>query len=211
MRRLVFWRWVAVLLVACASVSCQSSQRIQPTAAPDVDPTLGPSTYIEDGELVTFIVNVLPARYRENDGYMPLEFSVANKGVKRMVIARESFELRDEAGNRYPAAGPAELLENYEYLDLDREPTLAQLGGLISDRYAAYQFYPSSFSPTRADQRFKEGQQVIRDIMTLPRHGFMLDWLYFPTPVTGVKGKKFELFLTSRDLPEPVFVKFIVK
>ena len=52
---------------------------------------------------------------------------------------------------------------------------------------------------------------VVRDLISLPKFGYMNDFLYFPRPPAGVKGHYFELFMSSPDLPDPAFVKFEVK
>ena len=103
-------RWLVVLsgIVICASaLSCLSQQTVSaPRSASDLDRKLSTFAWIEDGKLVTFIVNTQPTRYREGEAYMPLEICVANRGVRNLTISRESFVLMDVEGNRYPAAGP---------------------------------------------------------------------------------------------------------
>ena len=64
------------------------------------------------------------------------------------------------------------------------------------------------FSPTR---NFSYGRSnIVRDLVSLPKFGYMLDFLYFPQPSVGLKEHYFELFVTSPDLVDPVFVKFEV-
>jgi len=152
------------------------------------------------------IVGTRPARYRDGANYVPLEIAVANNGVKYLTLSRESFTLIDAQGNRYPCAGPRELLDNYEFLDLDRSPNLAELEGLVYDRFAAQERYPSSFSPTRTAIT-----GTVRDRMSLPRHGYLVDYIYFPRPTDGVLDKRFDLFLSAPELEQPVFVKFEIQ
>ena len=57
----------------------------------------------------------------------------------------------------------------------------------------------------------REMEDNVRDLVALPRFGYMLDMLYFPAPSTGVKGHTFELFLQAPELPDPVFVRFEVR
>ncbi len=52
---------------------------------------------------------------------------------------------------------------------------------------------------------------VVRDVVYLPKFGYLIDYIYFPRPVTGIKDQRFELFLESQSLEQPVFVKFEVK
>ncbi len=47
--------------------------------------------------------------------------------------------------------------------------------------------------------------------MTLPKFGYLVDFLYFPRPKTGVLNQRFELFLDAPELPDPVFVKFEIR
>ena len=74
------------------------------------------------------------------------------------------------------------------------------------NKFAAYQQYPSNFSPDQDWGRL----QIVRDLVSLPKFGYMVDFIYFPEPPGGISGQRFELFLDSPSLEEPVFVKFEV-
>jgi len=141
--------------------------------------------------------------------HIPIEISVANSGLKQLTLTRESFVLVDAEGNRYPAAGPKELLENYEFLDLDRR--LQEIEGVTFNRFATYTIYPSKFSPTRRNPVRPGESSLVRDSITVPKFGYLIDFLYFPRPTQGVMGRKFELFMSAPELEHPVFVKFEVK
>ena len=204
----------AVLALALAPwlAACGTRQPIQGQPTTDLDRKYSTFAWIEQGDLVTFIVGTKAARYRENSEFMPLEIAIANNGVKNIVLTRESFALIDEQGNRYPAASPRELLEGYDFLDLDRDQ-LAELQDIAGSKFAAFTRYNSKFSPTRSavmDHEFG-GTKTVRDMVSLPRYGYLIDYIYFPRPVTGIKGHRFELFLESQNLPDPVFVKFRVE
>ena len=71
----------------------------------------------------------------------------------------------------------------------------------------AYTQYPSNFSPTDNAARL----EVVRDLVSLPKFGYMIDFIYFPTPPGGIRDQRFELFMDSPDLEDPVFVKFEVR
>ena len=172
--------------------------------APDVDRKLSTFAFIEEGKLATFIVDTRPTRYRDGEKYVPVEVAIANRGVKTLTLTRESFTLSDEKGDRYPCASPKELLENYDFLDLDRN--LAELAGIVFNRFGAMTEYPSKLSPTR---RAVGG--TVTDTVELPKFGYMMDMLYFPMPTTGLRGHKFELAMTAPELTDPIFVKFEVK
>ena len=193
-------------------VACATREPITGQETTGLDRKYSTFAWIEQGQLVTLIVGTRAARYRDNSAFMPLEIALANNGVKNLVLTRESFVLIDEQGNRYPAAAPRELIEGYDFLDLDRDQ-LAELGSLIGSKFAAYTRYNSKFSPTRsaAMDLVPGGTKTVRDMVSLPRYGYILDYIYFPKPVTGIKDHRFELFVESTNLPDPVFVRFQVE
>lgn len=193
-----------LLLAACAG---RSELRGQPSSG--LDRKLSTFAYIEDGELIDLIVGTRPARYRDDSAFMPVEISIANRRLKQLTLSRESFILVDEEGNRYPCASPQELLDGYQFLDWDREPSVSELYALIDTKYAAFTRYASKFSPTRQARSSRYG--VVLDVVALPKFGYLLDMLYFPAPTTGIKGHRFELFVSAPELEDPVFVKFEVR
>lgn len=196
----------ALLLGIGLTVGC-ARQPIRGQEVSGLDRKLSTFAFIEQGELVTLIVGTRPTRYRLEAPYVPLEVAVANHGMRTLTLTRESFTLVDEEGNRYPLATPSELLETYEFLDMDRE--LAELEGIVFNKFAANQRYPSNFSPRRtfdADRR-----DVVLDRVALPRHGYLIDYLYFPRPPGELEGEELELFLDAPELEDPVFVRFTVR
>ena len=127
--------------------------------------------------------------------------------MKQLSLTRESFTLSDEKGNRYPCASPKELLASYDFLDLDRN--LAELRGIVFNRFGAMIEYPSRFSPVRRAPIAGESTMVT-DSLQLPKFGYFLDMVYFPMPSTGLKGHHFELAMTAPELTDAIFVKFEV-
>jgi hypothetical protein len=200
---------ILLLLAVSLLGGCAGKRTMTGGAAPDVDRKLSTFAFIEDGALIDLIVGTRPTRFRENESYIPFEIAIANRKLRQLTLTRESFVLMDESGNRYPCASPRELLDGYEFLDMDREPTLAELFEIIRTKYAAFTRYPSNFSPTRAVNLSRQG--TVRDMISLPKFGYFLDMLYFPTPPGGVTGHIFELHVTSPDLEDPIFVKFQVR
>ena len=197
-----------VTLFLLVATACATRQPMTGQQAADVDRKLSTFAFIEEGKLATFIVDTRATRYREKERYIPVEIAVANRGLKQLTLTRESFTLADEAGNRYPCASPKELLDNYEYLDLDRN--LSELSEIVFNRFAAMTAYPSKLSPTRLFGR--PGQPAtVTDTVSLPRYGYLIDMIYFPAPTTGLKGHKFELTMSTAELTDPIFVKFEVK
>ena len=195
---------VAAILLALGVLGC-SKQHKPPREVGGLDEKLSTFAWKEDGNLIALIVDTKAARYVEEANYMPLEISVANRGLKELVLTRESFTLVDETGQKYPVVGPQELLQNYDFLDRDRQ-TLAELFGIVDQKFTTYTLYPSKLSPSRTGG-------TVRDQVTLPKFGYMVDFIYFPKPATGVKDHKFELQMSSPALPadnNPIFVKFMV-
>jgi hypothetical protein len=191
--------------------SCGTRQPIRDQQVEDLDAKLSAFSWIEDGDLVTFIVDVQPTRYRAEAPYIPFQIAIANRGLKRLTLTRESFTLVDAKGNRYPVASPEELLENYNFLELDRN--LGELEGVTASKFAAGVRYESNFSPTMESDIAQQaaGANLVWDRVSIPRHGYIIDFIYFPQPEAELKGQRFELFLDAPELEDPIFLKFVVK
>ncbi len=190
-------------------VSCAGRRELRGQQTTGLDRKLSTYAYIEDGDLIDLIVGTRPARYRDDSAFMPVEIAIANRRLKQLTLSRESFVLVDNDGNHYPCASPQELLEGYQFLDWDREPSVSELYALIDTKYAAFTRYPSKFSPTRQIQTSRYG--IVLDRVALPKFGYLMDMLYFPKPASGIKGSQFELFVSAPELQDPVFVRFEVK
>ena len=195
----------ALILLAA---SCATRQPMTGQVAPSVDRKLSTFAYIEEGKLATFVVDTRATRYRGQDAYIPIEIAIGNTGVKQLTLTRESFTLVDDKGDRYPCASPKELLDNYDYLDLDRD--LEELEGIVFNRFGALTRYPSNFSPTHFATRPGQSRVVV-DRIQVPRFGYVLDTIYFPMPAGGLKDRRFELMMTAPELTDAIFVKFEVK
>lgn len=203
--------WTTALLLGVAFVACASRQPMRGQNVTGLDRKLSRFAYIEEGELVTLIVGTRAAYFREESEFIPLEIAIANTGVRALTLTRESFTLIDENGARYPAATPRELIDGYEMLDFDRE-SMAELESILTTKFAAFQRYPAKFSPTRTYDRDGEfSSNLVRDTVSLPKFGYIIDYVYFPKPQTGVRDHKFELFLDAPELEDAVFVKFAVE
>lgn len=200
---------VAVAATVCLALAgCAAGLReMRGTEAGSVDRTLSPFSYIEEGDLVMLVVGTKAARDRDNSPFMPVEVLIANKGQRQLALTRESFTLVDDEGNRYPVASPQELYAGYEFLDLDRSAMLSELPAVVGSKVAAFTRYPSKFSPTRQAQN----AGTVQDLVSLPRYGYLYDYIYFPKPPGGIRGQRFELFVDSPHLEDPVFVKFLVR
>ena len=42
----------------------------------------------------------------------------------------------------------------------------------------------------------------------MPRFSYAVDFVYFPQPQNGIRGRHFEMFLYAEELENPVFVRF---
>jgi hypothetical protein len=199
---------VALLVgIGILAASCATRQPIRGQEARGFDKKLSTYAYIEEGDILTFIVGTRPARDKDGYGYVPFEIAIANHGLRKLELTLESFTLIDKDGNRYPSATARELLQGYNMLDFDRN--LGELASIVFNRFGAMARYPSNFSPTETLN--VDGTAIVRDLVSLPKHGFLIDFIYFPEPASGIRDQPFELFLDSPDLDEPVFIKFEVR
>jgi len=196
-----------LLVLGLLGAACATRQEVRGQAVKGFDEKLSTFAYIEDGDLVTLIVDTVVARDKDGQPYVPFEIAIANRWLRKLTLTLESFTLIDQDGNRYPSATPRELLQGYPMLDFDRN--LAELEGVLYNRFGAMARYPSHFSPTRTTT--VGGTNLVRDVVSLPKHGYLIDFIYFPVPATGVRDQSFELFLDAPELDDPVFVKFEVR
>jgi hypothetical protein len=201
-------RLLVFVLILASLPSCSDHREPAPRDLRGVDTKLSTFAFMEEGNLVSFIVGTRATQYRDEAGYMPLEICIANRGVREISLTRESFTLVDSEGNRHACVGPRELLEKYEFLDLDLR--LTELSDIVFNRFAAFTRYPSKFSPNRAISPNPAASSIVRDSVVIPKFGYIIDMIYFPVPKTGLHNQRFELFMQAPELPEPVFVKFLV-
>jgi len=206
MNRLLAVAGLGGLLLAGASCA---ERPLAAIPAPKIDRTLSTFAFIEEGKLVTFVVDARSTRDRDDSAYVPFEIAVGNRGLKNLSLTRESFTLIDEDGNRYPCVGPRDLLEGYDFLDFDRR--LEELAGIVAGRFATFTRYPSMFSPVRDVAAAPFQSTLVRDSVSVPQFGYIVDFIYFPKPKRGVLGRRFEIFLEAPELADPIFVKFVVK
>jgi len=185
------------IVVVIALLACTSTAKRAPS---DVDPKISQSSYIEEGNLLALIVGTRVARYREDRNYIPFEVGVVNKGLASLSFSAESFTLIDEEGNRYSPVGFDELKSGYGNIDLDRR--LAEIAPVVRGSYQAYQERPATLTASF--------DRPIVQRVQLPKYTFAVDIVYFPKPATGVKGKRFEIFLNAPELQDPAFVRFEV-
>lgn len=188
-----------VFLVSFAA--CMSTSEVSRPQSVPLHPRFGLAGFIEEGNLVTFVVSGRAAKFRDNQPYIPLEVVIANRGLETLTLTRESFLLADDQGRRYPLAGLQEIQSKYGSLDNDAR--LADLSGFVPEYFPDFRAVPFNFFPSF-------DRPLLREKVSVPRFGLIHGFLYFPHPTQSVKGRRLELFLKTAELPEPVFVRFVV-
>jgi hypothetical protein len=193
---------LAAGLAAAASAGCTySHERPLAVSTDTLSPTLGPMTFKEEGNLVILTVDVNATRFHDDSPFIPVAVALANKRVEPYIsISRESFYLMDAFGRRYGLAGVGEVQRLQKGLAQDRKMTEVSFQ---SGKFNGFRFYSTTFFP------YVSGA-ILRDRVDLPTFGALMDVLYFPRPEGELRGGVFELHLTSRELPQEVFVVFEV-
>ncbi|MDH3284052.1 MAG: hypothetical protein OEQ13_04885, partial [Acidobacteriota bacterium] len=88
------WIVVVTVLVCAALAACGSPLENLPREG-DLHPRLTRFAYIEEGKLISFIVDTAATRRREGVPFIPVGVGVANIGLKQISLTRESFTLID--------------------------------------------------------------------------------------------------------------------
>jgi hypothetical protein len=130
---------------------------------------------------------------------------VANKSRESISFDRESFTLETEDGVRYPLVSHREYLDQYtgprSRADIRLADTMLDAMEL---RFVNYAYEPWRLYP------YKGEASTMQESVTLGSRFWTVGYLYFPVPDGGVKGKRFRLLVSSRDLPEILVVDFRV-
>lgn len=192
--------WILILCGFVILLTEYTASWGQPST--ELDPKYDRFTYTLESDKVLVGVTTFVARYREKDEYVPLEIGVANKRLNKLTLTRDSFTLIDELGNEYPLASPEELLDNYRKQSVDLR--IAHIIHISRSLFGGLSSVSSNFQPNRP------GHSLVWDKVELPRTYFMIDVLYFQRPATGIKGKKFELRVSTPELEEPIQVRFMI-
>ncbi len=192
--------WVLILCGLVVFLTDTTAVRGQ--VSNELDPKYDRFTYTLESDRILVGVTTFVARYRENDEYVPLEIGVANKKLNKLTLTRDSFTLIDELGNEYPLVSPEELLDNYRKQSVDLR--IAHIIHIYRSLFGGLSSVDSNFQPNRP------GHSLVWDKVELPRTYFMIDVIYFQRPATGIKGKKFELRVSTPELEEPIQVRFMI-
>jgi hypothetical protein len=194
---------IAVLVGAAALVAgCTYSHERARAVSPDtLSPTLGPMTFMEEGNLVILTVGVNATRFHEDDPFVPIGVALGNRRVKPWLsISRESFYLMDTFGRRYGMAGVDEVRRLQRGISQDRRLTSISFH---ASKFGGFRLFQTEFFPNLAGA-------ILRDRIDLPTFGYLADVLYFPRPEGDLRGGIFELHLRAKELPQEVFVVFEV-
>lgn len=197
---------VAVLVLVVAG--CASFQRLPQEEG--LNPRLTRTAYIEEGKLVSIVVDTYPALQRKNDAFLPFPISITNLGLTRIRLDRESFTLQDESGRAYPLASVAEIRASGGSINADWRMSEG-FAEVVAGSNANYVYQSLTLFPVLTGDRLAGSRGVLREKVELGKRMWTVDMLYFPRPPGEVAGRKFEIWVRSPDLADPVFVRVRVK
>lgn len=195
----------AVLLAAgCAGLKGNLPQE------EGLHPRITRFAYLEEGKLVTLAVDTQAARQRETSKVVPLAIAVANNGMPRLTLTRESFTLIDDQGKRYTMASVQEgrTYGSLQILDLRLSQNFAEV---MNGRFTAHDFLKTVFFPLQVTENEYAYRGLLRERTELSRQSWTYDVLYFPHPDGEWVGHKYELWMDTEELDPGVFVKFKVQ
>jgi hypothetical protein len=202
---------IVVLLLALVA-GCAHTPNTTPEVGEDqLDRRILLHSYYEEGSLVTLAVNTDSTRRRESAPFVPFGIIVANNGLPRLTLTRESLTLVDDRGGRYPLATveEAQELRGKRVADLYATRSFVDV---FARRLTGRTRIPSVFYPipTTEDSIAYFSRAIVNDTVELPRHAWMVDVVYFPHPEGSLLGRRYELWLDTAELDDPVFVRFEV-
>jgi hypothetical protein len=179
----------------------------------DLHPRLSRYAYIEEGRLVSLVVDTTATRRREGVEFVPVGIGLANIGLKKLSLTRESFTLVDDEGNRYSMATVPEVRTLGSTLLYDWSLSENFFFGVCASRFGSWPEVESVFYPlpVPTSGSLRGSRSIVREELTLSRYSWTVDVIYFPAPEGQLLGRRYELWLDAEELPEPVFVKFRVK
>ena len=203
------WLVAAALIWIAVAAGCASMFGGLPQEE-GLHPRLTRFAYLEEGKLVSLAVDTEAARRRTDAEYIPLAVGIANLGLDRLVITRESFTLVDDEGNRYALASIKELRGSKPNVFYDFRLT-AHFRGVFAQRFDLWPKMPAVFFPVPSAEPSFRRRGVVRDRVELSEKTWMEDVLYFPNPEGDLLDRRYELWLDTEQLENPVFVKFAIK
>jgi hypothetical protein len=183
-------------LVGCASSRSAPPQDVSPVQAPS--PTLAPSIFYEEGNLVFLGVNAHLARFHLDKELIPFEIAIANRGLHTLTVTPERITLRTAAGQRFPVAQPEESTGSSLRSSFDRKLMPVPFDEILELRFSTYQFVPLTTG-------LRGGNQTISRTVKMARNSWTMAQVWFPHPGEEMKGKVYEIWLEAPELTDPVF------
>ena len=195
--KLVLISIVAVLAVTAGCIAGARGTGSYPNRS-QASPTLAPGIHFEEGDLAFFAVNAYLARLSLKEDLLPLEIAVANKALDRLTVAPELIILRDENGKRWPVAAAQESAGRSLQSKFARNLQPVPFLDTIRLRFSAYQPLPATYG-------FRPGDYVMTRTVEMRKKTWIYAQIWFPNPGGELKGKQFEVWLNSPELPDPIF------
>lgn len=189
---------VAAIVLATGCVMSRSTAPATTPSTPVPSPTLAPSIFYEEGDLVFLGVNVHIARFSLDADLLPVEIAVANKGIEQLRVSPEHITLRSPDGKSWPMASPEESAGSSLRSEFDRKLMPVPFRDIVELRFPNYTHIPSTFG-------LRGGNRTMTRTVEMRRNTWTLAQIWFPNPGGELKGKLFEIWLDSPELPEPVF------
>jgi hypothetical protein len=139
-------------------------------------------TYMEEAGEVTVLVYSLPAHWRWEDDYFPLQVAVgARKGNKPLVLTLGDFQLLDPDGNDYLPASYDAITKEYPHLLADQQ-FLKRQPMTVGQMFNTYQRAGANFYPVSG------GVMLRTSRIELPHFTWWMGTVYYPHPETGLDG-----------------------
>jgi len=195
-----------LLLAGLAALALSCLYRPILPREPGLHPRLTPYAYVEQGRLIALGVDTEAARQREDRALVPFGVGVANIGLRRLTLNRESLTLVDESGRRYAMATLQEVRSAAVSSGLDLRQS-ERFFGVWAARFEPWPMVENIFFPRLG----APGSPLVRDRFELHRRAFSFDLIYFPHPEGKLLGQKLEMWIDAEELPEPTFVKFRIR
>jgi len=183
------------------SAGCAVSRSTAPGTSPSQpvpSETLAPSIFYEEGKLVFLGVNVHIARFSLDADPLPVEIAIANKGIELLSVSPEHITLRSRDGDAWPMASEEESAGSSLRSEFDRNLMPVPFADAVKLRFPNYRHMPSTFG-------LRGGNRSMTRAVEMRRHTWTLTQIWFPNPGGELKGKLYEVWLDSPELPEPVF------
>jgi hypothetical protein len=189
---------VAVILLATGCVMSRSTAPATSPSAPVASPTLAPSIFYEEGDLVFLGVNVHITRFSLDADLLPVEIAIANKGIEQLSVSPEHITLRSPDGDAWPMASEEESAGSSLRSEFDRRLMPVPFADAVKLRFPNYRSVPSTFG-------LRGGNRSMTRTVEMRKNSWTLTQIWFPNPGGELKGKLYEVWLDSPELPEPVF------